>query len=576
VIDISTRRPAATSVFAILLVAATAHAAPVSWDGPALGGLWTVPTNWNTDTVPTAADDVTISGATVGVSDSRVVAGLTLTNDARLTVTGIGASLSVTGPAVIDDGRLAVTEFGHVDLPAVTSVTRTQCAGSIPIVEFILTMTGGTVNLSGLQTLAVNAPACPAFQLAIDIFAVGSVDLSGLQSIAATAPHGVTFNVAGMVFLGSLTTADETSFDVLDTASIALPSLTTLRGGDITVVAGQLTANALTEASGVTMLTAHDDAVVMNALKTVRNSSIFLNAGRITLPSLTTFFNVTMQILEGALLDVPQLTTYAADVPGSLLSGGVLQAPALRNLTNVSLTVAEGARTMSLPGVTSYSWTLCEGAGLGTMNAGGGGTIDLSGVETFTIDVPGCGALAYNIGAVTAGMIDLSGLTTIEMPGPQTLGVLAANPGSVIDLSSLRTFPAAKVLFLENDSGRIIRSGGGGGGGAGFDPARASLASLRAGVDGDGLDDKARRKLGKFVTKAETKLASAAAGADAGKAKRVKRGLKRTRAALVRILRLIQNLQPRHIADPVVGAALSTAAAQALLDVEMLLSDVAG
>jgi hypothetical protein len=108
----------------------------------------------------------------------------------------------------------------------------------------------------------------------------------------------VTFNVAGMVFLWSLTTADETSFDVLDTASIALPSLTTLRGGDITVVSGQLTANALTEASGVAMLAAHDDAIVMNALTTFRDGNIFLNAGHITLPSLTMLFNVTMQILE--------------------------------------------------------------------------------------------------------------------------------------------------------------------------------------------------------------------------------------------------------------------------------------
>ena len=564
----------ATCALALLVVAASARAASVSWDGPALGGSWTTATYWSTDAVPTAMDVVTISGATVGVFDARVVAGLTLANDGRLNVSGIGASLSVTGAANIDNGLLAVTNFGHIDLPTVTAITRTQCAGGIPIVELILAMSGGTVNLSGLQTLAVNAPGCPAFQLALDVFAVGNVNFAGLQSIAATPPHGVTFNVAGMVFLGSLTTADETSFDVLDTASIALPALTTLRGGSITVVAGQLTANALTEASRVNMLAAHDDAIVMNELATFRDGGIFLNAGRITLPSLTTFLDVTMQILEGAMLDVPQLTTYSADATGSVLSGGILQAPALRNLANVNLTVAEGTRTMSLPGVTSYSWTLCEGLGLGAINAGGGGTIDLSGVKTFTIDVPGCGALAYNIGAVTGGTIDLSGLTTIVMPGPQTMGVLAANPGSVIDLSSLGTFPAAKVLFFETDSGHIIRSGGGGGGGGeGFDAAAASLTNLHSLVDGDGLDSKASKKLGKLVTKAEKKLASAAASS---KAKRVKRGLKQTRAALLRFVKLVQKLQPKHIADPAVGAALTAAAAQALQAVEALQGATAG
>ena len=555
----------------ILLVATTAHAAPVSWDGPAAGGIWNVAANWSTNSVPTAADEVTISGATVGIGDPRSVLGLTLLDDARVTVTGIGASLSVTGTANVGDGQLVVNDFGHIDLPTVTSVTRTGCAGGIPIVDFILATSNGTVNLSGLQTLAVNAPACPAFQLAISIFAGANVNLSGLQTIAPTVPHGVTLNVAGQVFLSSLTTADETSFDVLDTASIALPSLTTLRGGDITVVSGQLTANALTEASGVNVLAAHDDAIVMNALQTFRDGGFFMNAGRITLPSLATFMNVNVQILEGATLDVPALTTYTADVSGSSLSGGVLQAPALHNLSNVNLFVAQGTRTMSLPAVTSYSWTLCEGQGLGSINAGGGGTIDLSGVKTFTIDVPGCGPLGYNIGAVTGGTIDLSGLTTIVMPGQQTMGILAANAGSVIDLSSLGTFPASKVFFFETDAGRIIRSGGGGG--AGFDAAIASLASLHAVVDGDGLDGKASKKLGKLVTKAQKKLASAAASS---KAKHVKRGLKQTRAALVRFVKLVQKLQPKHITDPAVGAALTAAAAQALQDVEALQAETGG
>jgi hypothetical protein len=281
--------------------------------------------------------------------------------------------------------------------------------------------------------------------------------------------------------------------------------------------------------------------------------------------------NVTMQLLDGATLDVPQLTTYTADVPGVSLSGGIVQAPALLNLTNITLLAAQGSSTNSLPGVTSYSWTLCEGLGLGSMTAGMGATIDLSGVTTFTIDVPGCGPLAFNIGAVTGGTVDLSGVTTIAIPGGQTLAILAGNPGSVVDLSSLKTFPVAKVLFLENDSGRILRpAGGGGGGGEDYDAVRDDLATLRAGVGGDGLDQKARKKLGTLVTKAEKKLAAAAAGAQAGKANRVKRGLKGTRAALLRFVTLVRKLQPKHITDPLAAAALTTGAAQALLKVEAL------
>jgi hypothetical protein len=554
-------------VLALLLLAASARAASVSWDGPA-NGTWNTAANWSNDAVPTALDVVTIAGATVGVGDARTVQGLTLVDDGRLSVVGIGASLSVTGPVNVDNGQLVATNFGHIDLSTLTSVTRTRCAGSIPIVSFV-TAQDGTVDLSGLQTITVNAPACPAFDLNVDVFGVGNVDLSGLQSTAAPAPHGVSFNVQGMIALGSLTTATNTSFNPLDTAAIALPSLTAWNGGESTIVMGTVTANALTQATGVRILTAHDDAVVMNALTTFSDGGLFLNAGRITLPSVTTFVDVSMQLLEGSTLEVPQLTTYRADKPGALLSGGILQAPALRSLVNVNLTVAEGTRTMNLPGVTSYAWTLCDGGGLGTILAGGGGTMDLSGVKTFTIDVPGCGPLGFNVGAVSGGTIDFSGLERIEIPGQQTLGVLAGGAGSVIDLSALISFPATKAFFFENDSGRIIRNGGGGGGGGDYDTVRGYLATLRAGV-GE-LDRKASRKLGKLVTKAEKKLASAAAGAQAGKAKRVQRGLKQTRAALVRFVAQVGRLQSKGL-DPLAAAALVTAAAQAIQEVEALQS----
>jgi hypothetical protein len=143
----------------------------------------------------------------------------------------------------------------------------------------------------------------------------------------------------------------------------------------------------------------------------------------------------------------------------------------------------------------------------------------------------------------------------------------------VIDLSSLTTLPAVNVLFAETDSGRIIRpggDGGGGGGGVGYAAVRRSLASLRTAVGGDGLDRKASTKLGKLVKKAEKKLASAAAGANAHKTKREKRGLTQTRAALLGFVKLVQRLQPKHIDDPAVGAALTTTATQAVHDGETL------
>lgn len=49
----------------LLGLAATSHAAPVSWDGDAADGLWSSPTNWSGDALPTSGDDVTINNAAV-------------------------------------------------------------------------------------------------------------------------------------------------------------------------------------------------------------------------------------------------------------------------------------------------------------------------------------------------------------------------------------------------------------------------------------------------------------------------------------------------------------------------------
>jgi len=569
----SSRACLAIALPLLLLTAPTARAASVSWVGPAVGGSWTDAMSWSGMAVPTAGDDVTIVGANVAVGDAEAVNGLTLSGDALLNVSGVGASLTVSGPANIDSGRLFVMDSGQLDLSTVGAVNRTLC-GSTAAIDFITVGAGGSVDLSGVKTLAVNAPSCSQFDLSISIFAGGSVDLSGLQSIAPAAPHTVTFNVAGAVDLQKLATATATTVNVQEAATVSLPSLTSFQSGTLDVISGQqLTANALTQASDTMFFASTDQGLVMNALTSVSGGGIFLNTGaHIMLPALTTLLDVPMQIQDGAELDAPALTSYTADRVGVLLSGGVLNAPALRNLSNIDLTVSKTVSMMSLPGVTSYSWTLCSPMGLGTILAGDTGSkIDLSGVQMFTIDVPGCGPLAFNIGAVSGGTVDLSGLKTIVMTGPQELAIVATDPGSVIDLSSLTTFPPSpKVIFEEINSGQIIRpggapGGGGGGGGGGAGTIRMSISDMQSLLAGAGVDKHARKKLGALLTKADRKLTTAS-----GTSKRAKRARNQVRSLLLHFAALVRKLQPKHITDPAIGAALAADAAGALQGVSTL------
>ena len=559
------------AALALSAFASATRAASVSWVGPKLGGVWTTASGWSGGAVPGPDDDVTISGgATVAVGDARVVGGtFTLSQHALLNVTGAAASLTATGPAHVDDGRFFVSDGGHVSLPTVTAVARTWCEPGlvVPVVDFAMVLSGGTLDLPALQTFTAAAPSCPAFAFSISALTGGSIDLPSLRSISPQAPHTATVSIGGTVDLHSLDTLTGTSIDVLGPAPVDLPALHTLTGGTITITAGQkLTANALTQASDVVVFAGGTDGIAMNALTTLHDAQLFVSPGTLHFPALTTLVDVSMQIQDGATVSAPNLTTYTATKSGALLTGGVLDVPALRTLTNVDLGVAETVGTMHLPGVTAYEWTLCEGMGLGTFNAGGGGTIDLSGVQTFTIDVPGCGALGFNVGAVTGGTIDLSHLTKILMPGNQALAFLAANAGSVIDLSALETYPATRVLFLENDGGRVLRPSGGGGGGGGVDvtAVQAEIGDLRTALAGSGVDRKARTKLGKVLTAAGKKLTVAAGGS----ARKSRRALRQAHNLLVRFGKLVQRLQPKHITDPTLASTLTGGATSALQDLE--------
>jgi hypothetical protein len=558
------------AVLALVWTASAAPAAPVSWVGPKLGGSWSVPADWSGGAVPGPDDDVTIAAATVAVGDAQVVGGtLTLSQNALLNVTGAAASLTVTGPAHVDDGRFFVSEGGQVSLPTVTSVVRTWCEPNlvVPEVDFAMVLSGGSLALPALQTFSTNVSSCPAFAFAISVLTDGTVDLSSLRSITPQDPHTATFSIGGAVDLHSLDTFTRTTVDVLGPAPVDLPALHTLTASTITVTNGQkLTANALTEATDVVLFAAGDDGIVMNALTAVHGAQMFVSPGTLHFPALTTLVDVSMQIQDGATVSAPNLTTYTATKSGAFLSGGPLDAPALRTLSNVNLAVAETVGSLSLPGVTAYEWSLCDGMGLGAINAGGGGKIDLSGVQTFTIDPPACGALGFNVGAVTGGTIDLSHVTKVVMPGGQSLGILAANAGSVVDLSALKTYPAARVLFLESDGGRVLRPAGGGGGGVDVSGVRTQLGEMRTAIAGSGVDRKARTKLGKVLTAADKKLTIAANGST----RKARRALRQTHALLVRFGKLVHHLQPKHITDAAVGTTLTGDVANALQDVEGL------
>jgi PKD domain/RTX calcium-binding nonapeptide repeat (4 copies) len=124
--------------------------AAIGWDGGGGDLNWFNPTNWNTDSLPTLTDDVTISGAAgaVAINDpAGVAAAGTLTSSSNLSV--IAGTLQLAGNSVITG---AFTNSGSV---AVTGGSLTVGAGS----------SAGDIQLAGGATLVVTSGLAQPFVL---------------------------------------------------------------------------------------------------------------------------------------------------------------------------------------------------------------------------------------------------------------------------------------------------------------------------------------------------------------------------------------------------------------------------
>ena len=101
----------------------TAVAATVTWDGDAGGGDWLDATNWDSDVLPGAADEVIIgSAAVVSLSGSASVAQVQVIGNAELTITATGvltidgapsddALLTSSSGTIINNGEIYITNI---------------------------------------------------------------------------------------------------------------------------------------------------------------------------------------------------------------------------------------------------------------------------------------------------------------------------------------------------------------------------------------------------------------------------------------------------------------------------------
>ncbi|HUC33067.1 MAG TPA: DUF4215 domain-containing protein, partial [Ilumatobacteraceae bacterium] len=108
----------------------------------------------------------------------------------------------------------------------------------------------------------------------------------------------------------------------------------------------------------------------------------------------------------------------------------------------------------------------------------------------------------------------------------------------------------------------------------GFASVRCRLGDLDAVLGGDGLDANARDSLRKLLQTTGSKIDVAETGSEQGAAGKMKKAFKAGRKKLVKFQKKVFKLQPVHITDPAVGAALDQKVGDALERVDRLRAEL--
>lgn len=118
------------------------------------------------------------------------------------------------------------------------------------------------------------------------------------------------------------------------------------------------------------------------------------------------------------------------------------------SINNGKLSVGGGA-LLDLSQAPEFSWTSCESGQTMIFVSGAGSVLDLSGVQTLSIDVPSCTDIGVSIFLTSGGLVDFSALETISAPGLQTFSFNVVLGGQML---------APNLSVIDGDDGGSLQS----------------------------------------------------------------------------------------------------------------------
>lgn len=173
-------------------------AATVTWDGGGDGISWLDPLNWDTDAIPTMADDVDLDGQSVTLSGSTQVLRVFVDGSATFTVDA-GATLTVNNNALAADGNGALEVQGSATLVNNGTISVANTAGTNNGHGYYnkgTTTNNGTITIDGINVHGLYVVAGTFTNAAtgsITVTNVGMTDTAGDNVYVDDANSGTLF-----------------------------------------------------------------------------------------------------------------------------------------------------------------------------------------------------------------------------------------------------------------------------------------------------------------------------------------------------------------------------------------------
>lgn len=461
----SSRSGLALHVPAAILFAAGLQAAPIVWDNSNGTGTWSTAANWDTNTEPTSADDVTFPFGLAGtITTSTTENALSLTFNDNYTLSG---------------GTLALASGNSINV----------ASGVTAILNNALTITGG-LSKTGDGTLVLGGANTNPGGTVISAgkIRVSNASALGAAGIVTTVNSGTTLEVANGITLdrpitlmgggtvagtGTVTSNGKITIDAAATAVTLATDLST----DVFTVGNGT--NDITGGSGSTVISIGGPGAVRLGAASDFDGSWAVPTGRLELGAAAALGDqATSVTLSGGSLSArlntgTPFTGPAASLvltsDSSLLSdrssagAGVTHTFGSLSMGAQTLTVAPGANaTSGTAGITLGNITLTGNPTLAVNDAGSANgkltTGSFLGGAARAIAKSGAGDLA-----VTGGTTDLPAGSSFSSTGGGTIELLFPNLGSAATVAvTAAQHPLGEAsISMTNGSLRLLADGSG-------------------------------------------------------------------------------------------------------------------